>query len=399
MIDKSVQEICRSDLESLVENGVSEGKRLEFKREFYRLDSTNPGDRDRQRREILKDISAFANCSGGDLLIGVEESQGKAIRISGFSPSNGADNLKLRIHELAQRGLQPRVPFSLHHVDIDEENIVLVVRIERSRIGPHRIVLNGEQGQFWSRNSGGAYEMDVDDLRQAFNSSAILEDLVSEFRHSRVEAIANGEAMVALLRKACLVCHLIPIDAFSNRIDISPSEVNRVLNFLPMIQRDGCAPMIDEYGVTIVAERNNTPKFGYLNIQRNGVIEAVDTGVVHFRNGDESTTPLFTYPLIREVGLRIKDYLKAYEVLGVSTPILCGISLTGISGMLIAHFDRQMYGREISSSEIELPLVELSDPTPGKIGLALRPAFDRLWNAAGFANCPLISDDGAISSQ
>ena len=66
MIDKAIDKIEPADLERLVQNGVAEGRTLEYKEEL-------PGGTDDDRREFLGDVSAFANASGGDLIYGAEE--------------------------------------------------------------------------------------------------------------------------------------------------------------------------------------------------------------------------------------------------------------------------------------------------------------------------------------
>jgi hypothetical protein len=60
-----------ADLQELVDAGATESQVLEFKRDAY-------GSADADKKELLKDVSSFANMHGGHLVIGIEGAQGVA---------------------------------------------------------------------------------------------------------------------------------------------------------------------------------------------------------------------------------------------------------------------------------------------------------------------------------
>jgi predicted HTH transcriptional regulator len=57
--------------------GITENETLEFKKQSY-------GGSDGDRRELCKDVSALANSTGGDIILGVEETDGVASSIVGL---------------------------------------------------------------------------------------------------------------------------------------------------------------------------------------------------------------------------------------------------------------------------------------------------------------------------
>ncbi len=63
------ENINEADLTELLTAQVPEGLRIEYKQALY-------GNSDADRKELLKDVSAFANAQGGHLIIGVEENGG-----------------------------------------------------------------------------------------------------------------------------------------------------------------------------------------------------------------------------------------------------------------------------------------------------------------------------------
>lgn len=63
---KRLSEITESDLRKILESGIEEHKRLEYKAELY--PTTDAG-----KKDFLIDICAFANAESGILLIGIPE--------------------------------------------------------------------------------------------------------------------------------------------------------------------------------------------------------------------------------------------------------------------------------------------------------------------------------------
>src|SRR6266849_1721629 len=89
----AVADVTLADIESLIRDGVREDKSIEYKREIPR-----------DRTELLKDVSAFATTSGGDLIFGVEEEKGVPTRIVGL-PLADADAEVLRLLQIIHTGL------------------------------------------------------------------------------------------------------------------------------------------------------------------------------------------------------------------------------------------------------------------------------------------------------
>ena len=66
MIGTDLSKVTQKDLQDLIDNVVLEGKTIEYK-------ATLPlGDPD-GKKEFLKNVSSFANTSGGDIIYGITE--------------------------------------------------------------------------------------------------------------------------------------------------------------------------------------------------------------------------------------------------------------------------------------------------------------------------------------
>ncbi len=87
LFNKPLAEIKESDLQTLIDNKVSERKIIEYKRDL-------PGEKYKDRKEFLADVSSFANTAGGYLIYGIATKQGVPIELYGVEIAS-IDDFKL----------------------------------------------------------------------------------------------------------------------------------------------------------------------------------------------------------------------------------------------------------------------------------------------------------------
>ena len=151
-------------------NGVAERRTLEYKREL-----PSPIDKDR-KREFLADVTSFANSQGGDLIYGIDAPKGVPTAIVGIAADDWDAEL-LRWEAIIQDGVEPRLPgIRLQWIPVLEDRRVMLIRIPPSPVGPHRITFSN-WSRFYGRRSNAKYEMDAQELREAFTASEALPTL------------------------------------------------------------------------------------------------------------------------------------------------------------------------------------------------------------------------------
>ncbi len=97
---------------------------LEFKRDL-------PGTSDKEKHELLKDVCAFANAGGGDIVFGVEERDGSAEAIVAIT-SEVFDAAQRRLSQMLDSGVEPRLR-ALQILRVDVSNgFVLIIRVPAS---------------------------------------------------------------------------------------------------------------------------------------------------------------------------------------------------------------------------------------------------------------------------
>ena len=107
MRDKAIESITLSDIEKLIDEGIQEGKFIEYKRETYRLAADDRDFRKKQQEELLKDVSSFANTVGGHLILGVEEEKGVPINVCGIE-CDDPDRTETPIHSDYRAGTRTK---------------------------------------------------------------------------------------------------------------------------------------------------------------------------------------------------------------------------------------------------------------------------------------------------
>ncbi len=143
MLPKNLSDVSLRDVPTLRDNRVLEGRSFDFKAEAI-------GRGDRDKREFLADVCAFANASGGDLILGVQTKDGAADEVCGIEVDN-PDEEKLRLINVVQDGLEPRISsLYIEWRPMDGKRGVMVVRVHRSWSAPHRVTFLKDMNFFMS---------------------------------------------------------------------------------------------------------------------------------------------------------------------------------------------------------------------------------------------------------
>jgi len=232
--------ITEQDLQELVEAQVPEGLRLDFKLTQY-------GNSDSDKRELLKDISAFANTQGGHLLIGVEETGGVATTLTGIDIDT--DKEILRMEQILRSGLEPPISsLRIKAIPLATGQKVLLMRVPRSWNPPHRIIAQGVK-RFCIRHSAGVHDASMEELRALFSQSASALEQARRFRDERIRLVCDGRGPLTLERKGRFFLHIVPVAAFSGMVHLDMKQVFTRFNVFGLLGLPGgMTPRFNYYG-------------------------------------------------------------------------------------------------------------------------------------------------------
>lgn len=385
-LEKSFEEINESDLLLLVDDKVSEKRTIEYKREL-------PSDTYESKKEFLADISSFANASGGHIIFGVQEENGLPIGVAGV-PCGDPDREVLRLENIIRDGTEPRLQgFLTRGIPLSSGTYAFVLRIPQSWSKPHVVNYKGHW-RFYSRNSAGKYPLDVSEVRSAFLQSGTLAEQIRLFRDGRLGAIISEQMPTRLISGARTVLHLVPYVAFEPAVSFPLSAVSNNPWPLKPIYGSVTSYRYNFDGFLITNGDEAGQSRGYVQVFRNGIIEAVDGSMLRTRD-NRPTIPstVFERELIEAAGV----YLAAQKQMTVPPPISIMVSLLGVSGYVMAvnqHIDIWGEHRHPIDRDALVLSEVISESFPSDIARTLRPIFDAVWNATGWPTSLSYDDHG-----
>lgn len=387
MIPKRFEDIEFSDIEALFNNKVPEGKTLEYKREI----SSN--------EKLLAGVSALANATGGDFIIGIEADKGIPTKLLGLKISD-PDAEKARLTQIIQSSVEPRLPslnIEIYQSPTGEDFIL--IRTKQSWIAPHRVKANDK---FYGRNSVGKYPMDVSELRTAFMLTEQLSERIKNFRQERVQRIqTNEETPVSLIDGGKVILHLLPLASFTTLTEFDVMKLRREAQFESTSNSHESKINLEGIVIAPYFEKITTL---YTQVFRNGCIERVIclNSLEGLREDDKDFSSRNDEEHIIK---SLSDYIGFYSKLGIDLPIYLFLTLINVKDYkfhidtdfrIIHEVRRKIIGDNkitFDRNNLVFPEIIINDykQLPEEI---LRPTLNLVWNSVGLTRDFNYDEDG-----
>jgi hypothetical protein len=395
MIDKPIKQIAEADIQALIDNKVPESKTLDYKEAAI-------GNSDKDKRDFLADVVAFANTSGGDLILGVAEKRddsnlptGYPNVICGLGALNEDDEIR-RLDAMIRTGIAPRVEVSHKRISTTVGD-VWIVRVPQSWNSPHQITAQNAS-RFYARQNRNNYIMDVEQIREAFRRSESTVDRIRTLRQHRIDTIVKGHSPMQGLINPTIVTHVISIkSAGSPLIDAArirqayESKHFQTNNNLRRVNLDGC--------YCGWSPTRGIPK-RYSHLFRHGFVEIVNGEVA------EMSGPQTLLPIANIHNTLFHGISWAFQVLSlveIGTPYIIGISVLNVSNRYVPSSQSSMFDPSgvgyIDRTNVVLPeiVVDSTPMDPPSISKLMRGTLDELWQSAGYSECPYFNEQGDYS--
>ena len=374
MIDTTLQSIDKSILITLLRDRVSEDKTLELKESMPRMDT------------LFGEVCGFANSSAGDIIIGIKQTpDGKAQELVGITIEN-LDQEKLKLEQSIRTAFDPPISsFEIHPVELKITKYILIIRVQKSWNGPHRLKNNNI---FYGRHSGGKYPMDVDELRVAFNQYDIVSNRIRRFHTNRLNEIFSGRTPVSLQPGGMMILHIIPFAAYVTKqlIDVKRT-FDIVRNNLYPLGDKGGSIRYNLDGLLFYSSEYPNLSSGYTQLYRNGIIESVEAKIEG--RGDKGI-PSIAYE--QEVISALPRFTNALRALDIPLPYYAYLSFAGIKDFKLVASRR--HSATLFRDEIlDTPEIEINDYNFEATNI-LKPIFDIVWNAFGYPSSANYNKEG-----
>lgn len=163
------------DIHDLIDNEIEESIYLDFKA------AEALGKSDGKRKEISKDVSAFANSDGGVIIYGLNEKNHKA---HSFSFIDGNEFTKEWLEQIISSTIQRKIS-NLKIIPVRFENniekTVYIVKIPKSFETPHMC----KDNRFYRRYNFESVQMEEYEIRELYNRKSIAKLQVEPFDYGK----------------------------------------------------------------------------------------------------------------------------------------------------------------------------------------------------------------------
>lgn len=371
-LGKPLSTVALDDLKRLVDDAVGENLNLDYKRQLV-LDDKE------QKKEFLRDITAFANAEGGTIIYGVDEERdgegrptGLPKDLLGFDVPN-RDAVVLTIEHLLKDGIDERLPsYEIGSVEIGTGKLVVMIRVSPSLRAPHMVTLAGER-RFFIRGNSGRQEMSTAQIRDAvLRTESVIERVHAFVRERVAKWRAQG------MKGPFWMMHIIPLVRNPSAIDVTDPKVTRRLIEMG-------SPRGGDYGHCIEGFKvwsNDKDEVSHAITFRNGTVEFLD------QHPFLTDKQLFACGVFDNSVIQLlHGALGLYREARLQLPAAVCITLHGVKGYVLPGERRILRtGAKLDEDEVFVDPIVLVD-IPADVKPTLRPALDFLWNAFGYLKC------------
>lgn len=377
-----IRKINLADIQGLIDNEERENQYIEYKEILPNFKTPA------QKLEFLRDISAFANAEGGDIVFGVEEKRDNdnlptaiPVAMPGLQNIN-SDAVQRQIEGIVSSGLQPSLRgLQFEWLPKPDGNQILILRTPRSWIRPHAVPMNAGF-RVSMRTASGKLSLPFKEIADMIIGSSKMIDRVRKFREERIYFLKHGDLSLKV-PPPVVILQMIPAESFErgNRFGAQLlREMSRDNSSLPLGSRGFLKWRYNFDGVLDLDGNDETKLIAYAQYFRNGIIESANNNLFFKRESE-----LFFNSCEIETFIinAFKQYLDLQRNLGIGLPIYLIVSLIHVQGTLIT-WNTSRHGQNpepIDREDLILPelIVEDFQVDPATF---LRPAFDSIWNAA-----------------
>jgi len=386
LFGKRADTLKEEDINRLVSNKVPENKSLDYKKELKIS-------QDKDKKELLFDVTSMSNTDGGCLIYGIEESKDEKGQNTGTPESivgidiGNYDKLAQQIEDIIKGNTEPRIAnIALKHITVDKKSI-LVVGVSKSLGLPVMVTFN-ETNKFYRRRNSGKYCVDVYELNQMFMQNLVLKESAEKFRLQRIEKVKSLKVFPNLSTTSSFFIHIIPYSFQNDQVlDLTNAHQMGLSKFMRPMNLSGWDEMYNVDGFATWSGMNNPKIISYDQLFRNGIYEVYTSTLFGERDLTTGGKIICMYgqPFIPDVLKKVQEGLIVLKKFQIEPPFIISLSMIGMKGAVI--YSTTSWGRPFLVDEIYLPPTII--PTfEADIYSLLRPIFDIIWQAVSENQSP-----------
>jgi hypothetical protein len=181
IFNKAIRNVNYQDILELITRREEESFLLDYKAEInYTLD--------KDKKELCKDVSSFANSKGGILIYGIEQEvdDNSPPKPKIDNPPIGIESPNVEtIENIISNGIYPRVSFEIKSVEIDNNaKFILIIGVAASYNAPHMVITKGDF-RYYKRGNYKSDMMNEAEVRELYRRSEDMLDKLNDLIKKR----------------------------------------------------------------------------------------------------------------------------------------------------------------------------------------------------------------------
>ncbi|MDT7042923.1 ATP-binding protein [Candidatus Nitronereus thalassa] len=235
MVDKRANQFTKEDVDQIIKDEIQEGEGIEFKGQLPTKKGTSDpwqsgkGNISEYARDvILEEVIAFGNSYGGTVFLGVAESRDHPARAKEIFALRDCHDLADRIRKQCRDCIEPQIPIiECAGVATEKDGSgVVVIRVERSWLGPHRHKSTKECYVRRADRSEKLTMREIQDLTLQLNRALTTVDNRLKDRQllfsENFKIFSSASEQAFGIRGTALPLHPVNVDRVHNREEIRP---------------------------------------------------------------------------------------------------------------------------------------------------------------------------------
>lgn len=178
---KPLRDVEEQDIQRLINDQIEENSYLDYKSD---IDFSDKG-----KKELAKDISAFANSSGGVIIYGIEEEKNKDGIPLPVEPIKGIESSieRERIENIILNNISPRAQLEIKRIQLsgDPSKSVFVIMVPQSLQAPHMVTKSGDN-RYYKRVNFSSIPMEEYEVRDLFRRNSQMSEKISEIERTKL---------------------------------------------------------------------------------------------------------------------------------------------------------------------------------------------------------------------
>lgn len=376
--------ITAQHIEELREREVLEDHTLDYKLEL-KLE-----DRD-ARSELLKDIVAFANASGGTLLFGVKEGAGEQQGLIVDFPGLvlAPDAVQRTLDNLLRDSIDERIPSVLHRaVSRADGKYYYLIRVAPSPLAPHMVTLGVHRAKFFLRGNTTNDPMNARQIKEVAMKASSAAERANAFASDRSDAlIAAGSRRIALDAEAGpfptsqAILHAIPLFPRRSGWEFANDAIRERLGQVPAFGSN------ERYDAQRLSQEGLASEYSgvrHVKFLRNGAVEFQRFDVMR-REARQNNHGVAAW----EIEQSTIDALDECACLSrdglLPMPVLISLTISGTNGSrLLPNPHASGNQRQIGEDVVRVTPILVTAWGPATDS-DIRSLFDEMYQAWGFA--------------